>query len=237
MAAHIVMFAGAAASARDGIRIFLQSEGYYVLEANSGEDVLKKMNDSIDLVILDTKLPGITGIQTCEELRKISTVPVMFLASEGTETDKAIGLMVGADDYIVNPFSYMEFVARVNAHVRRYCQYRGKRQKGTGTENQIITSGVFKVAADRNEIWKNGDPVDLTEVEYKIFLLLFRHPMTVFTIDTIYETIWESEYTLKANNIVMVHIRNLRMKLEEDPGHPRYIRNIWGKGYRYEASV
>lgn len=222
-------------SIREGIRILLGGEGFVVLEAATGEDGLKQMNDAVDLVILDVMLPGMSGIRVCEELRKVSTVPILFLTAKSQESDKTIGLMAGGDDYLCKPFSYGELIARVKAQLRRYCVYRGKKQAMSLDTDQILTSGRLKIALDRNEVWKDNIPLDLTEIEYKILMLLIQHPQRVFSTHAIFESVWMEPYTYSANSTIMVHIRNLRMKLEDDPQNPVYIRNVWGKGYRYEA--
>ena len=220
---------------REGIRILLGGEGYTVLEADSGEGALKQMNDAVDLVILDIMLPGISGLRVCEELRKVSNVPILFLTARSQESDKTIGLMAGGDDYMAKPFSYAELIARVKAQLRRYVVYRGKKQNMTVDTDNILSSGRLKLALDRNEVWKDGVPLDLTEIEYKIFSLLIQHPQRIFSTHVIYEKVWEEPYTYSANSTIMVHIRKLRTKLEDDPQNPAYIRNVWGKGYRYEA--
>ena len=219
---------------REGIRILLGGEGYTVLEAASGEDALRNMNDAVDLVILDIMLPGISGLKVCEELRKTSNVPVLFLTAKSQESDKTIGLTAGGDDYLAKPFSYAELIARVKAQLRRYVVYRGKKQNLSMSTDQTLTSGRLKIALDRNEVWKDGEPLDLTEIEYKILALMMQHPQRIFSANVLYETVWNEMYTYSANSTIMVHIRKLRTKIEDDPHNPVYIKNVWGKGYRYE---
>jgi len=220
---------------RDGIRILLSGEGYTILEASNGEDALKLVNEALDLVILDIMLPGMSGIKVCEEIRKVSTVPILFLTAKSQESDKTIGLMAGGDDYLPKPFSYNELIARVKALMRRYCVYRGKKQNMQLDDDQILTSGRLKIALDRNEVWKDDAELDLTDIEYKILLLLIQHPQRIFSTHNIYESVWEETYTYSDNSTIMVHIRKLRTKIEDDPQNPSYIKNVWGKGYRYEA--
>ena len=222
---------------REGIRILLSGEGYIVLEAESGEDALEKINGAVDLVILDIMLPGISGLIVCEELRKNYNMSVLFLTAKTQESDKTIGLMAGGDDYLEKPFSYAELIARVKALLRRYRVYRGKKQSMSLDTDQILTSGRLKVALDRNEVWKDEVSVNLTETEYKILALLIQHPQRIFSTHMIYESVWEELYTYSANSTIMVHIRKLRTKIEDDPQNPVYIRNIWGKGYRYEEQT
>jgi len=222
---------------REGIRILLQGEGYELIEAGSGEDALEQLNDSIDLVILDIMLPGISGLKVCEDIRKVSAVPILFLTARSQESDKTIGLMAGADDYLAKPFSYAELSARVKALLRRYYVYLGKNQSGISVKEQILTSGRFKIALDRNEVWKDGDELDLTGTEYGILLLLMSNPLRIFSSQNIYENVWNEPYSYSANSTIMVHIRKLRTKIEDDPQNPVYIKNIWGKGYRYETDT
>ena len=165
MSSQVILVVEDEPAIREGIRILLGGEGYIVLEAASGEDALMQMNDAVDLVILDIMLPGISGIKVCEELRKISTVPILFLTAKSQESDKTIGLMAGGDDYLSKPFSYAELIARVKAQLRRYCVYRGKKQSMVLDTDQILTSGRLKVALNRNEAWKDETPLDLTEIE------------------------------------------------------------------------
>ena len=234
MSSNVIMIVEDDEAIREGIRILLGGEGYTVLEAASGEDALRNMNDAVDLVILDIMLPGISGLKVCEELRKTSNVPVLFLTAKSQESDKTIGLTAGGDDYLAKPFSYAELIARVKAQLRRYVVYRGKKQNLSMSTDQTLTSGTLKIALDRNEVWKDGEPLDLTEIEYKILALMIQHPQRIFSANVIYETVWNEMYTYSANSTIMVHIRKLRTKIEDDPKNPVYIKNVWGKGYRYE---
>lgn len=235
MSSQVILVVEDEPSIREGIRILLGGEGYVVLEAATGEEALAQINEAVDLVILDIMLPGISGLKVCEEIRKTATVPILFLTAKSQESDKTLGLMAGGDDYLAKPFSYAELIARVKAQLRRYCVYRGKKQAMSMDTDQILTSGRLRVALDRNEVWKDGMPLDLTEIEYKILALLIQHPQRVFSTHMIYESVWGETYTYSANSTIMVHIRKLRTKIEDDPQNPVYIKNIWGKGYRYET--
>lgn len=236
MSAQVILIVEDDAAIREGIRILLGGEGYTVLEASSGEDAIEQMHDAVDLVILDIMLPGISGLKVCEELRKSYNVPILFLTAKSQESDKTIGLLAGGDDYLAKPFSYAELLARVKALLRRYVVYRGKKQEmATDADNRVLTSGRLQIALDRNEVRKDGKRLDLTETEYRILALLMQHPQKIFSMQQIYETVWEETYTYNANSTVMVHIRKLRTKLEDDPQNPVYIKNVWGKGYRYET--
>ena len=235
MSSQVILIVEDEADIREGIRILLGGEGYIVLEAASGEEALEQMNDAVDLVILDIMLPGISGLKVCEELRKISNVPILFLTAKSQESDKTLGLLAGGDDYLPKPFSYAELIARVKALLRRYCIYRGKKQAMSLDTDQVLVSGRLRLALDRNEVWKDGEPLDLTEIEYRILALLMQHPQRIFSTHMIYESVWNEPYTYSANSTIMVHIRKLRTKIEKDPQNPVYIKNIWGKGYRYET--
>ncbi|MBR3376711.1 MAG: response regulator transcription factor [Mogibacterium sp.] len=222
---------------REGIRILLNGEGYTIIEAGSGEEALEQMNETVDLIILDIMLPGMSGLKVCEEIRKISVVPILFLTARSQESDKTIGLLAGGDDYLAKPFSFSELSARVKALLRRYYVYQGKNQGATVVQDQIMTSGRFRIALDRNEVWKDGKEIDLTGTEYGILLLLMRSPFRIFSAQNIYENVWDDPYSYSANSTIMVHIRKLRTKIEDDPQNPVYIKNIWGKGYRYESDT
>lgn len=219
------------ADIREGIRILLGGEEFTVLEAANGQEALELFSDAVDLVILDVMMPGMSGLRVCEEIRKTSTVPILFLTAKAQESDKLIGLTAGGDDYLTKPFSYAELIGRVKALLRRWNVYRGKDQRGETAQSEYLEMSGIKVARQRNEVWVRGIPTSLTEIEYQILLLLMRHPARTFTAQNIYEAVWEEPYTYASNGTVMVHIRNLRVKIEEDPHEPKLIRTAWGKGY------
>lgn len=235
MAAYVIMIIEDDIDIRRGIRILLEGEGYSVIEASSGEEALSHMNDGIDLVILDIMLPGISGILVCEEIRKVSHVPILFLTAKTKESDMMIGLMAGADDYLTKPFSFIELSIRINVLLRRCNEYSAKESTHNNQKDQILTSGRFKIALNRNEVWKDGVELNLTATEYAILLLLMQHPFRIFSAQNIYESVWNEPYTYSVNRTIMVHIRKLRKKIETDSHNPVYIKNIWGKGYRYES--
>lgn len=218
---------------REGVRILLESEGYQVTEVSSGEDGLKELSEETDLVILDIMMSGMSGLRTCEEIRKVSYVPVLFLTAKSQESDKLIGLMAGGDDYLPKPFSYAELLARVKALVRRYNVYRGRYNVKIKEDNWIESNGI-KVNTNYNEVYVRGKKVVLPNLEYKILLTLISYPNKIFSAQNLYESIWQEPYFYTANNTVMVHIRAIRMKIEEDPQNPVHIKTVWGKGYRFE---
>lgn len=217
---------------RDGVRILLSGEGYRIIEAENGRQALQLFDDTVELVILDIMMPGMSGLRVCEELRKRTTVPILFLTAKSQESDKLIGLTAGADDYLAKPFSFAELLARVKALLRRYCVYQGKGQAEAADNGMLCGNGV-KLAVDYNRVWVEDREVDLTETEYKILRILMQNPERIFPVQTIYETVWNEPYYYVSNGTVMVHIRNLRMKIEEDPQQPKRVCTVWGKGYRF----
>lgn len=220
---------------REGIRILLESENYHITEAADGFEGLRLLSDDTDLVILDIMMPGISGLKTCEEIRKTSFVPVLFLTAKAQESDKLIGLMAGGDDYLTKPFSYAELLGRVKAQLRRYQVYRGKEAETERPAEQYIEAGRFRINENYNEVFVDGEEINLSDIEYNILLLLMRYPKRVFSAQNLYENIWSEPYFYSCNATVMVHIRNLRKKVEKDPQSPEAIVTVWGKGYRFDG--
>lgn len=223
---------------REGIRILFSGENYRITEAGSGEEGLRLFSGDIDLVILDIMMPGISGLKTCEEIRRISNVPVLFLTAKSQESDKLIGFMAGGDDYLVKPFTYSELLARTKALLRRYTVYKGKDtpEQAIVEESGYITRKSLKVSTTYNEVFRDGRKIELSEIEYRMLLLMMKNPGRIFSTKNLYESVWNEPYFYISNNTVMVHIRKLRMKIESDPKNPEYIHTVWGKGYRFNAS-
>lgn len=220
---------------REGIRILLNNENYAVIEAQNGERGLEMLDGTVDLVILDVMMPGISGIETCRRIREKSYVPVLFLTAKTGEADKLIGLAAGGDDYLPKPFSYAELMGRVKALLRRYQVYSGKTDAGNGQKkDRKIEIGNICIAQDDNRVWVGGEEVNLTDLEYRILKLLMENPGKNFSAQKLYESVWNESYMYASNSTVMVHIRKLRMKVEEVPEEPKHIKTIWGKGYRFE---
>lgn len=217
---------------RDGVRILLAGEGYRTLEAENGLRALELFDPGVDLVILDVMMPGMNGLRVCEELRKRSNVPILFLTAKSQESDKLLGLTAGGDDYLPKPFSFAELSARVRALLRRYCVYQGKGQTPRQPGRMLCAQGV-RLSLDGNQVWVEDRETDLTETEYRILRLLMSSPERIFPVQLIYETVWGEPYYYVSNGTVMVHIRNLRMKIEADPQAPRRVQTVWGKGYRF----
>ena len=217
---------------REGVRILLESENYAVTEADSGVAGLRLLTDDTDLVILDVMM---SGLKTCEEIRKTSYVPILFLTAKAQESDKLIGLMAGGDDYLAKPFSYAELLGRVKALLRRYQVYRGK--AGAGRTDRYLEAAGLRVNLDFNQVFADGEEKELSTIEYKLLLLMMQHPRRIFSAQQLYESIWEEPYFYTCSNTVMVHISKLRAKIEQDPQKPRRIATVWGKGYRFETAA
>lgn len=226
---------------REVVNILLSGEGYEVSEAADGVRALEKIrNEVYDLIILDVMMPGMDGYQTCLEIRKTSNAPILFLSARSQVEDKNLGFSSGGDDFLPKPFSYSELVSRVKALMRRYQVYKGKNE-GEGktgisrTEikrERVLDILELRILPDKEQVFVKGIQTELTEMEYAILLLLAEHRKQIFSVQQIYESIWQEDYYYGAANTVMVHIRNLRGKIEQDPHNPQIIKNIWGKGYR-----
>ena len=224
------------ADIREGVRILLESEGFLVDEAENGEIGLRKLSEDISLVILDIMMPGMPGIRVCEEIRKKSFVPILFLTAKARESDKLLGLMAGGDDYLSKPFSYAELLGRVKAQVRRYTVYSNSPGEPQGQERaEYIESGGIRIHTVFNEVTVNGKTVELTDIEYHILLLMMQNKGKIFSAQNLYESIWNEPYFYNCNGTVMVHIRKLRVKIEANSQEPVYIKTVWGKGYRFEG--
>ncbi len=220
------------ADIREGVRILLEGDGFLVDEAENGFAGLEKLSDTTGLVILDIMMPGISGIRTCEEIRRRSKVPVLFLTAKGQESDKLLGLTVGGDDYLVKPFSYAELLARVRALLRRRNVYDKAEAAKEQPFPEWIERGAIRIHTKYNEVFLHGAQIALTEMEYGILLLLMKHPQKIFSVQNLYESVWGEPFVYTSANTVMVHIRRLRKKIEQDAQKPKLIENIWGKGYR-----
>lgn len=220
---------------REVINILLSGEGYDVEEAGDGNEALRKIQqEEYDLIILDVMMPGLNGYQTCMEIRKNSNAPVLFLSARSQVEDKTMGFSCGGDDYLPKPFSYNELVGRVKALVRRYQVYKGKEETvGTEQDRTIEISGV-RIEKGQERVFYEGEEIELTDIEFSILCLLAENRGQIFSVQRIYESVWQENYYYGASNTVMVHIRNLRNKIEKDPHNPEVIKNIWGKGYRCE---
>lgn len=216
---------------REIIQILLSGEGFQVQEAANGTQALALLKETaFDLIILDIMMPGLNGYQTCLEMRKITNAPILFLSARTQESDKTLGFSSGGDDYLAKPFSYAELVSRAKAMIRRYQVYQGKPDQPT--QPSKISYHQLRLDERTQEVTKNGVPVELTDTEYSILFLLLTHPGQIFSTEHLYESIWNEPYYYGANNVIMVHVRNLRRKIEDDPKNPTLIKTVWGRGYR-----
>lgn len=220
---------------REGVRILLESENYKVSEAENGRKGLELLDDSTDLVILDVMMPGMSGLRTCEEIRKVSNVPVLFLTAKAQESDKMIGLMAGGDDYLPKPFSYAELLGRVKALIRRYNIYMGRQVQEPEKEERYLEIGGLRIFESYNKVCVDGEEKEMSDIEYNILLLMMKYPKKIFSAQNLYESVWNEPYFYSCNSTVMVHIRKLRVKIEKDPKTPKYIKTVWGKGYKFDA--
>ncbi|WP_418763219.1 response regulator transcription factor [Enterocloster sp.] len=218
---------------REGVEIFLKSQGYEVFQAADGLEGLEILkNQPIDLAIVDVMMPRMDGITMVARLRESSDFPVLFLSAKSEEVDKILGLNMGADDYITKPFTPMELLARVNSHLRRYHRFMDRLHSRAEESARIYRAGGLEVNEDTVSVTIDDRPVKVTPIEFKILLLLIRNPGRVFPADEIYERVW-NERAINTDT-VMVHIRNLREKIEVNPKEPKYLKVVWGVGYKIE---
>lgn len=181
-------------------------------------------------------MPGISGIKTCEEIRKISFVPILFLTAKSDESDKLLGFMAGGDDYITKPFSYAELLARIKALLRRQQKYANGSPLASSSKDFWIKASGIRLNTCRNEVYVNDTKITLTKTEYDLLHIMMKYPQKIFSIQNLYESIWNEPYFNNSANTVMVHIRKLRKKIEHDPQKPVYIKTVWGKGYQFGCS-
>lgn len=211
------------------LKIYLTSEGHHVVEAYNGKEAVSIVeNQEIHLVLMDIMMPVMDGIQAMVKIREISNVPVILLTAKGEDTDKVLGLTVGADDYVTKPFNPVELQARVKSQLRRYMQL------GSGNQNLGKSHmGGIEMDDKAKEVTLDGEKVNLTRTEYDILKLLMDHPGEVFSPNQIYEKVWKDN-PYGTENTVAVHIRHLREKIEYNPQEPRYLKVVWGRGYKME---
>ncbi len=214
------------------LKIYLSAEGYRVFEAYNGKEALDIVDrEEIHLVLLDIMMPKMDGITATTKIREISNVPIILLTAKSEDTDKVLGLNIGADDYVTKPFNPVEVIARVKSNIRRYIQLGG----GEVKPSRIVIGGI---TLDDNEksVYLDGELVALTPREYDILKLFMQNPGTVFSPKDIYRKVW-GEIPINAENAVAVHIRHIREKLEINPAEPRYIKVVWGQGYKIERGA
>ena len=215
----------------EAIEIYLSQEGYKVLKAYDGEEALKVLDrEKVDLLIIDVMMPKLDGIRATLKIREKKNMPIIILSAKSEDADKILGLNVGADDYMTKPFNPLELTARVKSQLRRYTQLGSTIDK---SNQAVYAVGGLSIDDEQKEVTVDGEPVRLTPIEYNILLLLVKNQGKVFSIDQIYESIWDEE-ALGADNTVAVHIRHIREKIEINPKDPRYLKVVWGVGYKVE---
>lgn len=215
----------------EAIEIYLTQEGYNVLKAYDGEEALKVLKkEKVDLLVIDVMMPRLDGIRATLKIREENSLPIIILSAKSEDADKILGLNVGADDYVTKPFNPLELVARVKSQIRRYTKLGSTVMD---TKKSIYTVGGLTIEDDLKEVTVDGETVKLTPIEYNILLLLVKNQGKVFSIDQIYESIW-NEDAIGADNTVAVHIRHIREKIEINPKEPRYLKVVWGVGYKIE---
>ncbi|MET7021041.1 response regulator transcription factor [Bacillus mycoides] len=219
---------------RDIIRFVnenLKQEGFSVFSADNGEEALEVLNNNdVQLAILDVMMPQMDGIELCRRIREKYSLPIMFLSAKSSDVDKVVGFSTGADDYIVKPFSTIEFIARVKAQLRRYTYFN---QNAVQVIEKKINIRGLEIDEVSRTVMLYGETINLTKTEYDILYLMAAAMNRVFTIEEIYESVWK-ERAYESNNTVMVHIVRLRNKIEENPKEPKFIQNVWGGGYKIE---
>ena len=202
-----------------------------LVPASSGPEALQVWREQQPaLIVLDVMMPGLDGIRTTLKVRETSSIPIIILSAKSEDADKILGLNIGADDYITKPFNPLELVARVKSQLRRYTQLGNMSQQAEG---QVYKCGGLQINDDNKEVTVDGEPIKLTPIEYNILLLLVKNAGKVFSIDEIYEKIWNEE-AIGADNTVAVHIRHIREKIEINPREPKYLKVVWGVGYKIE---
>lgn len=217
----------------DAIEIYLTQEGYETLRAENGMEAVKlvQQNEDIQLVILDVMMPKMDGIAALKRIRELSAVPVLMLSAKSEDVDKIAGLTHGADDYVTKPFSPMELLARVRSQIRRYTLLGG--EQSMQNADKRLKNGGLELDDEKKQVFVDGEEVRLTPMEFLILKLLMENPGVVFSASRIYETVWKED-AFSSDNTVAVHIRHLREKIEINPKEPRYIKVVWGVGYKLE---
>ena len=217
----------------DAIEIYLQQEGYHIFKAYDGEEAIQTLGEQeIHLLIIDVMMPKLDGIRATLKIREESSIPIIILSAKSEDADKILGLNIGADDYVTKPFNPLELVARVKSQLRRYTELGNVVE----SNSHIYQVGGLIINDDLKEVVVDDVAVKLTPIEYNILLLLVKNQGKVFSINQIYESIW-NEDAIGADNTVAVHIRHIREKIEINPKDPRYLKVVWGVGYKVEKSV
>lgn len=210
------------------LSILLSGDGYDITTASNGDEVVSLADESFSLIVLDVNMPKLSGFLACSEIRKKTMAPILFLTARTQESDKAIGFSAGGDDYLSKPFSNAEFLMRVKALIRRYSQYGSI---PTQQSNPILLVSDMVINTDEKTVSVDGVLIPLTSTEYDILELLALNRKKIFSMENIYSSIWNDSYIGASDNAIMVHIKNLRKKIEKNPKEPKYIKTAWGRGY------
>ena len=215
----------------ESIEIYLRNEGYKVFKAYDGLEALDILtNEEIHLILMDIMMPKLDGIKATIKIRQEKNIPIILVSAKGEDTDKILGLNIGADDYITKPFNLLELIARVKSNLRRYMNFGNFNNE---TREDVLRSGGLELNTSTQEVKVDGNQVKVTPIEYRILELLLRNKGRVFSIDEIYEKVWKEE-SFNVENTVAVHIRRIREKIEINPKEPRYLKVVWGIGYKIE---
>ena len=214
--------------------IYLTSEGYHTISAYDGAQAVKAVEENdVHLILMDVMMPNLDGIRATARLRERSNVPIILLTAKSEDADKVLGLNIGADDYVTKPFNPMEVMARVKSQLRRYTLLGGKEGTAGAADDGLLKNGGIAMDDTAKAVTVDGEPASLTPIEFNILRLLLQHPGQVFSTAQIYEQVW-NDPAYGSENTVAVHIRHLREKIEIDPANPRYIKVVWGLGYKME---
>ena len=214
----------------DAIEVYLKNQNYNVFKAYDGKEALEVFEkEEIHLVLIDVMMPKLDGINATIKIREKSTVPIIILSAKSEDVDKILGLNIGADDYITKPFNPLELLARVNSNIRRYTNY----SNNAAEKENVIKIGGVELNDESKEVLVDGEPIKTTPLEYKILYLFMSHPNRVFSIEEIYEKVW-NEPTYNPDTVT-VHIRRIREKIEINPREPKYLKVVWGIGYKFEG--
>jgi len=219
---------------RDLVDIYLKSDGYDTIKACDGLEAINLLEENdVDLIILDVMMPNLNGIEACLKIREIKEMPIIMLSAKSEDIDKILGLNMGADDYLTKPFNPLELVARVKSQLRRFHEFSKKADISLEDEINVIRIDDLVINIETHEVSLGDTLLKLTPIEFDILLLLAQSRGKVFSIENIYESVWNQEF-MTSDNTVMVHIRKIREKTEEDPRKPRFIKTVWGVGYKIE---
>lgn len=225
---HKILIVDDDAEIREILSILLKGDGYDITTASDGNQAVSLADDSFSLIVLDVNLPGQSGFSACSEIREKTMAPILFLTARTQESDKAVGFAAGGDDYLSKPFSNTEFLMRVKALIRRYSQYGSSPAK---KENNTVFISDMVINTAEKTVSVEGVLISLTSTEYDILELLALNRKKIFSMENIYSSIWADSYIGASDNAIMVHIKNLRKKIEKNPKEPKYIKTSWGKGY------